>query len=95
MANAEYLAELVRAHYAGDDRRFTNLLNQVIAAESRAGHARLAERLRELRIECATNLRHAPLRSPVPRVISRRSLMWAIARSSWRTWCSPPTRANR
>ncbi len=51
MANAEYLAELVRAHYAGDDKRFSNLLNQVIASESRAGHARLAERLRELRIE--------------------------------------------
>jgi SpoVK/Ycf46/Vps4 family AAA+-type ATPase len=51
MANAEYLTELVRAHYSGDDRRFSNLLNQVIAAESRAGHARLAERLRELRIE--------------------------------------------
>lgn len=51
MANAEYLAELVRAHYAGDDKRFSNLLNQVIASESRAGHSRLAERLRELRIE--------------------------------------------
>lgn len=51
MANAEYLAELVRAHYSGDDRRFSNLLNQVIAAESRAGHSHLAERLRELRIE--------------------------------------------
>lgn len=51
MANAEYLAELVRAHYAGDDRRFSNLLNQVIAAESRAGHSRFAERLRELRVE--------------------------------------------
>lgn len=53
MANAEYLTELVRAHYSGDDRRFSNLLNQVIAAESRAGHSRLAERLRELRIESA------------------------------------------
>ena len=51
MANAEYLTELVRAHYSGDERRFSNLLNQVIASESRAGHARLAERLRELRIE--------------------------------------------
>ncbi|MCP9271234.1 AAA family ATPase [Mycolicibacterium arenosum] len=51
MTNAEYLTELVRAHYTGDDRRFSNLLNQVIAAESRAGHSRLAERLRELRIE--------------------------------------------
>ena len=51
MANAEYLTELVRAHYSGDDRRFSNLLNQVIASESRAGHSHLAERLRELRIE--------------------------------------------
>ena len=32
MTNAEYLTELVRAHYSGDDRRFSNLLNQVIAA---------------------------------------------------------------
>lgn len=50
-ANAEYLTELVRAHYSGDDRRFSHLLNQVIASEARAGHARVAERLRELRIE--------------------------------------------
>ncbi|NTW39685.1 MAG: ATP-binding protein [Cellulomonadaceae bacterium] len=55
MANAEYLAELVRAHYAGDDRRFSNLLNQVIASESRAGHSLLAERLRELRVEGTRN----------------------------------------
>lgn len=68
MTNAEYLTELVRAHYTGDDRRFSNLLNQVIAAESRAGHSRLAERLRELRIEAtraeaparATPLARAP-----------------------------------
>ncbi|HZM77934.1 MAG TPA: ATP-binding protein [Candidatus Limnocylindrales bacterium] len=51
MANAELLSELVRAHYAGDERRFTNLLNQVIASESKAGHVRLAQRLRELRVE--------------------------------------------
>ncbi|WP_413450469.1 ATP-binding protein [Georgenia phoenicis] len=64
MANAEYLTELVRAHYSGDDRRFSNLLNQVIAAESRAGHGRLAERLRELRIEGTrpdTSARATPL----------------------------------
>ncbi len=68
MTNAEYLTELVRAHYTGDDRRFSNLLNQVIAAESRAGHSHLAERLRELRIEAkrtdaparATPLARAP-----------------------------------
>lgn len=49
MATGELLAELVRAHYADDQARFGNLLNQVIAAESRAGHVRLAERLRHLR----------------------------------------------
>lgn len=51
MANAELISELVRAHYAGDQRRFGNLLNQVIASESRAGHVRLAQRLRDLRTE--------------------------------------------
>ncbi|MEU4191100.1 ATP-binding protein [Kribbella sp. NPDC026611] len=66
MANAEYLAELVRAHYAGDDRRFSNLLNQVIAAESRAGHSRLAERLRELRIEGTRN-DNSPQATPLAR----------------------------
>jgi SpoVK/Ycf46/Vps4 family AAA+-type ATPase len=45
------MSELVRAHYAGDQRRFDNLLNQVIASESRAGHARLAQRLRDLRAQ--------------------------------------------
>jgi len=51
MANAELISELIRAHYAGDQRRFGNLLNQVIASESRAGHVRLAQRLRDLRAE--------------------------------------------
>jgi SpoVK/Ycf46/Vps4 family AAA+-type ATPase len=51
MANAELISELVRAHYAGDQRRFGNLLNQYIASESRAGHVRLAQRLRDLRAE--------------------------------------------
>lgn len=49
MATGELIAELVRAHYADDRARFGNLVNQVIAAESRAGHVRLAERLRQLR----------------------------------------------
>jgi SpoVK/Ycf46/Vps4 family AAA+-type ATPase len=51
MANAELISELIRAHYTGDQRRFGNLLNQVIASESRAGHVRLAQRLRDLRAE--------------------------------------------
>lgn len=71
MANAEYLTELVRAHYSGDDRRFSNLLNQVIAAESRAGHARLAERLRELRIEGA---RQEPAAKATPLARAPRNL---------------------
>jgi SpoVK/Ycf46/Vps4 family AAA+-type ATPase len=51
MPNAELITELVRAHYTGDQRRFGNLLNQYIASESRAGHVRLAQRLRDLRAE--------------------------------------------
>lgn len=67
MANAEYLTELVRAHYSGDDRRFSNLLNQVIAAESRAGHSHLAERLRELRIEGASTEAPSARATPIAR----------------------------
>ena len=59
MANTELISELVRAHYAGDQRRFGNLLNQFIASESRAGHVRLAQRLRDLRAEAE------PLPSPL------------------------------
>jgi SpoVK/Ycf46/Vps4 family AAA+-type ATPase len=51
VANAELISELVRAHYAGDQRRFGNLLNQFIASESRAGHVHLAQRLRDVRTE--------------------------------------------
>jgi SpoVK/Ycf46/Vps4 family AAA+-type ATPase len=51
VANAELISELVRAHYAGDQRRFGNLLNQFIASESRAGHLHLAQRLRDVRTE--------------------------------------------
>jgi SpoVK/Ycf46/Vps4 family AAA+-type ATPase len=51
VANPELISELVRAHYTGDQQRFGNLLNQFIASESRAGHVRLAQRLRDLRAE--------------------------------------------
>jgi SpoVK/Ycf46/Vps4 family AAA+-type ATPase len=65
VANPELISELVRAHYAGDQRRFGNLLNQFIASESRAGHVRLAQRLRDLRAEAdaapkPTQLARAP-----------------------------------
>jgi hypothetical protein len=81
MANAEYLTELVRAHYSGDDRRFSNLLNQVIAAESRAGHSRLAERLRELRIEgTAPTPRPRPPRLHEHRAILSKSCPSATAK---------------
>ncbi|MFC3453055.1 AAA family ATPase [Amycolatopsis speibonae] len=48
MATAEIITEMVRAHTHGDDTRWLNLLKQLIAAESRAGHTRQAARLREL-----------------------------------------------
>ncbi len=51
MATAELITELVRAHTQGDERRWRNLLSQLIAAESRAGHTRQAARLRELLAE--------------------------------------------
>jgi SpoVK/Ycf46/Vps4 family AAA+-type ATPase len=67
MANAELIPELVRAHYAGDQRRFGNLLNQYIASESRAGHVRLAQRLRDLRAEAEA----APQPPAKPRQLAR------------------------
>lgn len=51
MATAELITEMVRAHTQGDERRWRNLLSQLIAAESRAGHTRQAARLRELLAE--------------------------------------------
>ncbi|GAA5149903.1 ATP-binding protein [Pseudonocardia eucalypti] len=51
MATAELITEMVRAHTLGDERRWRNLLAQLIAAESRAGHTRQATRLRELLAE--------------------------------------------
>jgi len=68
MANAELISELVRAHYAGDQRRFGNLLNQFIASESRAGHVRLAQRLRDLRAEGEAA---APALPPRPTQLAR------------------------
>jgi SpoVK/Ycf46/Vps4 family AAA+-type ATPase len=62
MANAELISEMVRAHYAGDQRRFGNLLNQFIASESRAGHVRLAQRLRDLRAEAEAEAPAQPAR---------------------------------
>lgn len=67
MANAELISELVRAHYAGDQRRFGNLLNQYIASESRAGHVRLAQRLRDLRAEAEA----APVQPAKPAQLAR------------------------
>lgn len=49
MAGGELLSELVRAHFADESTRFDTILNQVIAAEARAGHTQVAHRLRELR----------------------------------------------
>jgi len=51
MATGELLSELVRAHYADDERRFGTILGQLIAAESRSGHLQVARRLREVREE--------------------------------------------
>jgi SpoVK/Ycf46/Vps4 family AAA+-type ATPase len=60
VANPELISELVRAHYTGDQKRFGNLLTQFIASESRAGHVRLAQRLRDLRAEAEATSHVAP-----------------------------------
>jgi SpoVK/Ycf46/Vps4 family AAA+-type ATPase len=71
MANPELISELVRAHYMGDQRRFGNLLNQFIAAESRAGHVRLAQRLRDLRAEAEAAPVPSPPAAPKPVQLAR------------------------
>jgi len=87
MANPELISELVRAHYAGDQRRFGNLLNQFIASESRAGHVRLAQRLRDLRAEADA--------APKPTQLARAPGTWntsspsATATRVCPTSCSP------
>ena len=49
MAAGELLSALVRAHFDEESAKFTTILNQVIAAEARAGHSQVAQRLRDLR----------------------------------------------
>lgn len=46
--NGEYLTELVRAHYDGDERRFSVILSQVIRSERLHGRVELADRLQAL-----------------------------------------------
>jgi SpoVK/Ycf46/Vps4 family AAA+-type ATPase len=59
VATGELVTELVRAHFAADPTRFSNLLNQLIATESRLGHVHVAQRLRELKAEAALDKRSA------------------------------------
>lgn len=46
--NAEILKELIRAHVEGDENAFRKLALQLAAGESKAGHVRVAEQLREV-----------------------------------------------
>lgn len=46
--NGEYLCELVRAHYDGDDARFNVILQQIIGSETRKGDSEAAGRLRSI-----------------------------------------------
>lgn len=45
--NGEYLCELVRAHYDGDDARFV-ILQQIIGSETRKGDSEVAGRLQSI-----------------------------------------------
>lgn len=48
MVNGELVAELIRAHYDGDEARFSVLARQAIASEELHGSAEVAQRLREV-----------------------------------------------
>lgn len=71
MSGGELLAELVRAHFEEEPRRFGSILNQVIAAEARAGHTQVARRLRELRDETRE---HAAIPRAIPLARASRDL---------------------
>lgn len=72
MATGELLAELVRAHFDAAPARFDSILNQVIAAEARAGHSLVAQRLRHLREVAEHN--SEPVASAVPLARPKREL---------------------
>jgi SpoVK/Ycf46/Vps4 family AAA+-type ATPase len=48
MAASEMIQELIRAHVAGDSARFRTIALQLAASEARAGHRRVAGRIRDL-----------------------------------------------
>lgn len=48
MANSELIKKLISAHYENDSTKFRSAVLQIAAAESTAGHAKLAESLKNL-----------------------------------------------
>lgn len=46
--NAEYVCELIRAHYDGDSERFTVIAEQLADSEAARGSAEVARRVRSL-----------------------------------------------
>ena len=73
MPTAQQILALVKSHVTGDDERFYSLVLQLAAAESKRGHAAVAEQLKEL-LDQASKPRprvtysHGPV--PVPSVRS-------------------------
>jgi SpoVK/Ycf46/Vps4 family AAA+-type ATPase len=67
VATGELLAELVRAHFDAAPARFDSILNQVIAAEARAGHSLVAQRLRHLRETAEQSDEQTPRAIPLAR----------------------------
>lgn len=56
--NGEFVSELVRAHYEGDDTRFDVVLRQIIAAEIGIGSQEVAQRLTDLRNHYRQGVNH-------------------------------------
>lgn len=48
MANSDQILGLIKSHLEGDDERFRSLALQVSASEAKAGHAALAQAIRDL-----------------------------------------------
>jgi SpoVK/Ycf46/Vps4 family AAA+-type ATPase len=60
MANGDHLKALLRSFAEGDDRHFFSVAMQIAAHETKQGHGKLAEELREL-IDAAKSRRHVSM----------------------------------
>lgn len=80
MAASEMIQELIRAHVAGDSDRFRTIALQVAASEARAGHRRVAGRIRNL-VEQEREQAKPTREEPTPIIRPPRDLRGVLATS--------------